>query len=378
MEAPPDIVFYMRSIGGGGAERVAVNLANQITLQGVKCHFVMMFDEKGYQAELHPDIGMTCLGTRRYAVAGMRLARVLKRMKPKVIFSTNQRTSFWAVVAKRLANTPTRIIAREPTTPSMNLKELPSPVARYRLKWMMSRSYRLADAVVAPSRGVRDDIISTLGITPSKVSVIYNPVITPQIECMKQEPVEHPWYISKTAPVILAVGRLVYPKNYPLLLRAFARVRKQMPARLMILGQGEMRSELELLASELSVAEDVCFYGFDPNPFRFMARSDVLVLSSVREGFPNVLVQAMACGCSVVSTDCLSGPREILDGGRYGALVPVGDEPKLAEAILRTLEGDRKVVPQDWLDQFRAEYISQQYLKLFISTDEKLKSLSVG
>ena len=166
--------------------------------------------------------------------------------------------------------------------------------------------------------------------------------------------------------MVLAAGRLVALKGFDTLLRAFARVRQQMPARLVILGEGSERSNLERLAAELGVAADVDMPGFDPNPFRYMKRAGVFVLSSRYEGLPNVLIQAMACGCPVVSTDCPNGPAEILDGGRYGPLVPVDDVEALAYAMAQALAGKVAPAPTEWLEQFRVEVVAEQYLRVML------------
>jgi glycosyltransferase involved in cell wall biosynthesis len=199
-----------------------------------------------------------------------------------------------------------------------------------------------------------------------KVHVIYNPVVSPELYEKADAPLEHPWFRSNQPPVILGVGRHRPQKGFDTLLRAFARVRQETPARLVILGEGPERPNLERLASELGVAADVDMPGFDPNPFRYMRRAGVFVLSSRYEGLPNVLIQALACGCPVVSTDCPSGPSEILDGGRYGALVPVDDVEAMAGAIVRALLGQVAPAPSAWLEQFRVEVVAEQYLRVML------------
>jgi glycosyltransferase involved in cell wall biosynthesis len=210
---------------------------------------------------------------------------------------------------------------------------------------------------------------SLLQLSPipiQKVRVIYNPVVSPELYEKADAPVEHPWFQPHQPPVVLAAGRLVALKGYDTLLRAFARVRQETPARLVILGEGPERPNLERLAAELGVAADVDMPGFDPNPFRYMKRAGVFVLSSRYEGLPNVLIQALACGCPVVSTDCPSGPSEILDGGRYGALVPVDDVEAMAGAIVRALLGQVAPAPSAWLEQFRVEVVAEQYLRVML------------
>jgi glycosyltransferase involved in cell wall biosynthesis len=197
----------------------------------------------------------------------------------------------------------------------------------------------MADAVVAVSDGVADGLAAATGLPRDRITTIYNPVVSPAMLVKAAEPTPHPWLESGQPPVILGVGRLVPQKDFPTLIRAFARLRSEGPVRLLIVGPGstEAQAELRSLATALGGAEDMELPGSILNPFAYMARAGVFVLSSAWEGFGNVLVEALACGCPVVSTDCPSGPAEILDGGRYGALVPVGDDRAMAEAILAAL-----------------------------------------
>lgn len=202
---------------------------------------------------------------------------------------------------------------------------------------LMCRLFGRADAVVAPSHGVAADVAAITGLAPDRISVIYNPVFRPELAALAEAPVDHPWLAEGNEPVVLGVGKLKIQKDFPTLLRAFALVRKRRPARLIILGEGKGAADLVALAASLGIAGDVDFCGQVQNPFAFYRRAAVFVLSSRWEGLPNALIEAMACGCAVVSTDCPSGPREILEGGRYGALVPVGDAEAMAEAILAVL-----------------------------------------
>ena len=146
------------------------------------------------------------------------------------------------------------------------------------------------------------------------------------------------WFADGAPPVLLGAGKFKPQKDLSTLIRAFAMIRASRPARLIILGEGPQRKTLQALCTELGVLEDVAFPGFVDNPFAYMARSKVFVLSSAWEGFGMVLAEAMACGCPVVSTDCPSGPAEILEDGRYGPLVPVSDPEKMSAAIASTLD----------------------------------------
>jgi glycosyltransferase involved in cell wall biosynthesis len=199
------------------------------------------------------------------------------------------------------------------------------------------RLYPLADAIVAVSRGVADDVVAIAGVDPERVHVIANPVIRPGLAEGAEERPDHPWLRERDRPVLLAVGRLTRQKDFPTLLRAFARVLAERPVRLVILGEGEDRAALLRLAAELGVDDALDMPGFVANVHAWMAHADLFVLSSAWEGSPNALTEALYLGAPVVSTDCRSGPREILDGGRVAPLVPVGDDAALARAIVNTL-----------------------------------------
>jgi glycosyltransferase involved in cell wall biosynthesis len=192
--------------------------------------------------------------------------------------------------------------------------------------------------VVAVSSGVAEDLVATTGLRREHITVIHNPVVTPELEERAQAPLEHAWFAPGEPPVVLSVGRLVAPKDYPTLVRAFARVRAVRPARLVILGEGSQREALLALAAKLGIADDVTLPGFVANPFAYVSRCAVFALSSAWEGFGIVLVEALALGCPVVSTDCPSGPAEILEHGSHGLLVPVGDDEAMAQAILSAIE----------------------------------------
>ena len=198
----------------------------------------------------------------------------------------------------------------------------------------------MADAIVAVSDGVADRLAQATGLPRGSIRTVYNPVVGPELPTLAAEPVGHPWFRHGGPPVVLGAGRLVEQKDFPTLLRAFALVRRARPARLVILGDGPAGAceGLRAIAAALGCAEDLDLPGFVANPFAYMARAAAFALSSLHEGLPGVLIQALACGCPVVSTDCPSGPREILDGGRYGRLVPVGDHEALARAILACLD----------------------------------------
>jgi glycosyltransferase involved in cell wall biosynthesis len=244
-----------------------------------------------------------------------------------------------AVWARRLAGVDTRVLISERTAPSKMLSKSGNWRARF-LPSLMHRTYQQADVIVSVSGALGDDLAAVTGIPRQRIVTIYNPVVGPQLAELAAEPVQHPWFQAGEPPVVLSVGRLSPQKDLPTLVRAFARLRQTREARLVVLGGATANGKTELrqtdlaaLAENLGIEPEVALLGFVDNPYAYMAKAQVLALSSAWEGFGNVLVEAMACGCPVVSTDCPNGPAEILAGGRFGPLVPVGDAPRLAAAL---------------------------------------------
>ncbi len=299
------------------------------------------------------------------------LVSYLRRERPIALIAAFPHENVIAVMARRLAGVPTRIAVSERDTviPSTRLAR---EWKRRFLPALARREYLNADAIIAVSNGVADQLADRIGIPRQRIVTVYNPVVGPDLPERAREPIEHPWFAPGEVPVILGAGRLHEQKDFPTLLHAFARVRAERPARLVILGQAKTPERTEVqrrkllgLAASLGVADDIDLPGFVLNPLAYMARAAAFVLSSVHEGLPSALIQALACGCPVVSTDCPSGPAEILDGARYGALVPVRDSVAMAESILTTLMAppDPRTL-QSRAAMFSVEQATQRYLEV--------------
>ncbi len=357
-----DILLFPASLEGGGAERVMVTLANAFTERGLKVGLVIIKGGEGYRKELHKDVPVIDLRTQQVWRSILPLARLLKREKPRAFFSTLMEANIGACLASRLVRFQGKVVIREANTPSQHLKK--RTFKRWLTRKVVRQGYLLADEIVAVSSGVRRDLAQLLRVPEERIHLIFNPSVSERVIEASYAEVEHSWFADKSVPVVLGVGRLSPQKGFSVLIRAFRIVRETLPARLVILGEGPQRAELELLVEQLGLQDVVHLPGFNPNPYRYMRRASVFVLSSEYEGLPNVLIQALACGCPVVSTDCPSGPEDILDGGKYGELVPVGDIEAMANAILRVLRGERKQVPTEWLEQFREDVVVEQYLRI--------------
>lgn len=364
------VALFVASLEGGGAERVMVTLANAFARRNLQTQLIVAKPILTYASELDRRVQLINLNTHQMIRTVIPLARYLRRERPDALLSTLVEGNITAVLARRLSGMPIRLVVREASTPSRALRKHRRLQKRFTAR-LLPIAYRHADAVVAVSQGVYDDLTQRFHLPSPKVHLIRNPVPIKQIEARMHEPVEHPWFTDHAIPVVLSVGSLRRAKDYPTLLHAFALVLQRTQARLLILGEGEERPALERLVRELNLCDTVQMPGFDPNPFRYMHRADLFVLSSIYEGFPNVLVQALVCGCPVVSTDCESGPRDITDNGRYGLLVPVGDARRLGESIVEALSHPPSIPCENWLSQFDEEYVTDKFLQVLLPFEEE-------
>ncbi len=333
----PKAALFFPSFFGGGVQRVMVNLASGLMRAGVDVDLVVLQARGPFLDTAPQGARLVDLGARRALSGVTPLVRYLRAERPTALLSAQPHINVIATWAHRMAGTGTRLVISEHS--HMSTATRTAGFSGDRLRPLMARLfYPHADAIVAVSQGVADDLARAAGIPAERIRVIYNPVDVTAIQAGAQEEPAHPWFGPGEPPVILAAGRLALEKDYPTLLRAFALLHPLRSARLIILGEGPERARLEALAENLGIRSQVELAGYVDNPFACMARAGVYVLSSMREGFPNALVEALACGAPVVSTDCPSGPAEILENGRYGRLVPVGDAQALAEAIVETLD----------------------------------------
>jgi glycosyltransferase involved in cell wall biosynthesis len=344
------LALFLSGLSGGGAQRRMLTLAGSFAARGQRVDVVVPRSRGPFVAQLPAEIRLVVLepwasrlpgvATRRpWLVLGTipALAAYLRRERPDAVLSTSNPANLACVWARALAGCGTPVVL------SANI-HLSAAIARRArvwrplLRWLARRTYPCAEAVIAISKGVADDLPGVAGVARERVHAIPNPIAVDAIAAGARAALDHPWFAPGAPPVVLAVGKLAPQKDFPTLLRAFARLRAVRGARLVILGEGAERRRLARLTRRLGIAADVALPGFQANPYAWMARASVFVLSSAWEGFSNALAEALACGCPVVSTDCPSGPAEILDGGAFGPLCPVGDAPALAEALLKTLE----------------------------------------
>ncbi|RTI12725.1 glycosyl transferase [Thermus scotoductus] len=365
------VALFLPSLEGGGAERVNLLLAQGLKERGAEVDLVLAQAQGPYLSAVPKGVRVVDLKAPRVLFSLVPLVAYLRRERPKALFSSLSHANILALWARGLAQVPTQVFVVEHTP----LKESRLGTISFReraahalLPWV----YPKAQGVVAVSKGLAEELVEVFRIPRDKVRMIYNPVVSEGLfrkADVEEEVLSHPWFAPNQPPVLLAVGRLSREKNFSLLLRAFARVRRRVPSRLLILGEGQERGFLEALVGELGLSEDVSLPGFVPNPYPFMRKAAALVLSSRYEALPTVLIEAMALGTPVVATDCPFGPREILEGGRWGQLVAVDDEVGLANAMQEVLENpppseERELMRKVALERFGVDRAIQEYWQL--------------
>jgi glycosyltransferase involved in cell wall biosynthesis len=331
------IAFLLASLAAGGAERVALNLAEAFRSAGIRIDILVVNCSGPLLDQVPSNIRIVDLRSRRARGAVSALRRYVRAEGPRAIISIAFQANLLALAATLGLRRRPRLVLTVHSTISRAFRGL-----RMIRRWVLTAAtrllYRWADAVVTVSHGAASDLVE-FGISAGKMMTIHNPVLRPDFGKAVREKVNHPWLADGGDPVVVTVGRLTEAKNQRLLLEAFQILLRRKPARLMVVGDGELKPVLEARAADLGIAGKVAFTGRVGNPLPYMRCADVFVLSSAWEGFGNVLVEAMATGTPVVSTDCPHGPREILEGGKWGRLVPVGERQALASAMLAVLDG---------------------------------------
>jgi glycosyltransferase involved in cell wall biosynthesis len=359
------IAVFLPSLHCGGAERVMLRLAEAFAVSGPSVDLVVAAAEGPYLSQISSHVRLVDLRAGRVLASLPGLVRYLRQHRPTALLSAMEHANLVALWARGLARVSTRIVVSIHITVSDARNDQP---LRGRLATAYTGLfYKAAQGVVAVSEAVADDFANVTGFRRSCIRTIYNPVVTPELAVLAESPVNDPWFAGGEPPVVLGVGRLTPQKDFPTLLHAFARVRAQLPVRLLILGEGEKRPELEALIQKLGLARDVRLPGYVDNPFAYMGRCSVFVLSSAYEGLPTALIEAMACGAPVVSTACASGPAEILEDGRYGCIVPTGDPDAMALAILTTLQNRPDTLrARHRAEMFSVDASATQYLRLLL------------
>ena len=371
------LAFFIPSLADGGVSRSVFALAKNISDRGITVEVVTLKGTTGSIAEqAEKSIRFVRLPASRTLFSIPFLALYLRSSKPDVLISAAHYANIVATTSSKLARSKVKLILTERTAPKGSLPEEPVH-KRWILPFLMRLIYPCAEAVVAVGKECRDDLASLLGWSSDRIHIIYNPTLVDTVYEKADATLEHPWITSKREeinPIIIGIGRLVPQKGFDMLIKAFALVLESTSARLIILGEGPNRPELEALAHGLGITERVHMPGFETNPYAWMKRAKVFVLSSRYEGLSNALVEAMACGCSVVAIESATGARETLLDGRAGRLVTTNDIQILADAIRETLRqpssAKQQAAIKESLVRFSPERAADRYLQLIEQISE--------
>jgi glycosyltransferase involved in cell wall biosynthesis len=365
------ILFIAPTLGGGGAERALVNIVNRLDRDRFQPHLALFQKEGVFLQDLAPDVPVyelqpTDRGVLHRTWVRLRaIKRLCDRLRPALVMSVMWQVNFATALADNLLGLGCPLVTNEQVALGRHLS---TTWHRY-VYWPLARKlYRRVARIVTISKGITAELQQSLAMPADRFQVIHNPVDTRRIREEAERAVDIP---AEAYPILVAAGRLDPQKNYPLLLRAVSRVVREQPVTLYILGEGSERPRLESLIQSMRLESHVRLLGFQRNPYPYLKRADLFVLSSDYEGFANVVVEAMAVGTPVIATDCPYGPREILADGKYGILVPTGDEEALAQAILNSLRappghGQDRAALERRAEDFAVERIVPQYERLFL------------
>jgi glycosyltransferase involved in cell wall biosynthesis len=369
------VLFFIPSLDGGGAEKVMVQILRSVNSERIKPVLVLLFSyENSPYREYLPE-GIKIIVVQRKSDSALDkirqyagFLRAVFNERPHVIISMLTHSNIIAISAGLIFRT--KVIISEHIALGEAIKtEDGGRILWFPTKQLVRIFYRFADKIVAVSEGIKTNLVEEFNISSYKIEVLYNPIDLNRISELCKISVEHIFF-KERAPVILSVGRLVPQKGFDILLIAFRDIIKKMDARLIILGEGPEKESLSRLVNDLAITEKVSFLGFQKNPYKFMSRADIFVLPSRYEGLPMVILEAMACDTPVVATDCKSGPREILQNGRYGVLVPTEDIDALSTAILellrdKALRASFSRLAKQRVKDFAVEKIVSKYEELF-------------
>jgi glycosyltransferase involved in cell wall biosynthesis len=364
------IALLLNELQGGGAERVMITLANHWAEQGLKVDVLVGKWKGHYIGDLSDKVAVVLLDSPIRKLP-FKVGAYLRKSRPDILLSTIQFVNVAAALAGLLSGFQTRVVLREANTPSHKIRDVRNWKEWLFFRYFTRLSYPLAHGFISVSDGLRKEMARFYPIPERRIRTIYNPVVEDSIFEKAGAPVAHPFFRSGD-PVVIGMGRIVAQKDFGTLISAFSKVQSRTPCRLIILGETTVRppeyERLMAMVEELGLGDKIDFAGFQQNPFAFLAKAQVFVLSSRYEGLPGALIQALALGCHVVSTKCPYGPEEILEGGKYGALVGIGDYEAMAREMEKAL-----AVPKDYaraeeaVRRFTREEAAEAYLDYFRS-----------
>ena len=390
------IALFVASLAGGGAERVMLNLAEFFLKNNYKVDLILAKYEGPLIKNVPKDVRIIKLQKRSWLYTGFYMLRLpmenwksvvkivftdspsvfrrleafvdyLKYNQPTVVLSTLNAVNIASLMGKYIAKSESRFYVRQAIFFSQHTNESKDYFDINVMPLLLKKWYPIADSVISVSNEMKNDLIENAGLSKEYVETIYNPLNIDHINKAIKES-DDDFLEEMAIPIVISAGRLVGQKDYPTLLFAISKVVEKRHVKLIILGDGPEYSNIVKLISKLSLQNHVILLGNVSNPYKYISRSNVFVLSSTFEGMPNVLLEALACQCTIVSTDCPSGPREILNDGQFGSLIPVGDVEALEQAILNAMDCpvDKKLL-YDRANDFALDTIGEKYIKLMFN-----------
>lgn len=331
------LAIYLPSYESGGVERMLVNLARGLVCRNIDIDFVVGPKNPRYVDLLPSNINLIELESNSDESILEKSVSYIKKHRPDILLTSKPENEELALKAKILAQQPLKLVFRTATNVSALMKNR-NAIKRWLYQKSLKKRYKLADIIITVSKGVANDIFNITGIPRERIRVAHNPVVTPELKELAKQSITHPWFSPSAPSIIIGIGRLGRAKNFSLLIKAFAIVEKQIQCHLIILGEGRANNRLNNLIKNLNLTQKAQLLGYVNNPYAYLSRSSLFVLSSNWEGSPNVLIEALTLGIPVVSTDCESGPREILQHGKIGKLVPINNIESMANAMITTLK----------------------------------------
>lgn len=358
------IALICNSLQGGGAETVMSSLAKLFSQRGKQIDFLVAKAEGIHLEKVKKHSNLIDLNSKtRYIVP--KLYKYLHEEKPDILLSTQTHINVAAIISAKLNKT--KVVVREATTPSL------SYIGKKKyLGYLVKNAYKRADKIISVSDGVKQDLIKNFSIKNNLIQTVLNPIISDEFYLKSEETIEHPWY-NLGLPIIVAMGRFAKAKDYPTLINAFSLINNECKSKLIILGDTnsdtEVKKKVLSLIAKYQLEDSIDLIGYKPNPFPYLKNASLFILSSTREGLPGALIQAVALNCPVISTDCESGPREILKGGKYGTLVKVGDFKSIALHAIKILRSNPivKNLDQSFIKTYSDDGICDSYINLFES-----------